>query len=130
MIRDARVDDCDVLSALAYASKASWGYDDAFMDACRNELSVTPSKLRGVRVRVADSDGALLGFHGVGVGVGVGVGELVWMFVAPDAMGRGVGAALCSDALAIAREEGLDELRIEADPNASGFYERMGARRV
>ena len=30
-LRDATVADLDALSDLAYASKAHWGYDDAFM---------------------------------------------------------------------------------------------------
>ena len=29
-----------------------------------------------------------------------------------------------------ARRVGFDLIRIEADPNAEGFYERMGAKRV
>jgi GNAT superfamily N-acetyltransferase len=93
------------------------------MEACRAELTVTPDDLRRGRLRVAD-DGAIVGFHGVIDA------ELMWLFVAPHAMGRGVGAGLFIDALEIARGAGLTELRIEADPNAGGFYERMGARLV
>ena len=40
MIRDASPGDCEALSALAFSSKAHWGYDDAFMAACRDELTV------------------------------------------------------------------------------------------
>jgi GNAT superfamily N-acetyltransferase len=119
-LRDARPDECDALSALAYSSKAHWGYDDAFMEACRDELTVS---LDRAHVRVAH-DGALLGFHGLDGD------ELTWLFVAPGAMGRGVGRALVRDACALARAAGIGRLRIEADPNAVGFYERMGASRV
>ena len=52
------------------------------------------------------------------------------MFVAPDAMRQGVGRALYDDACDIARNMGLTELQIEADPHAVGFYERRGARRI
>ena len=106
------------MSALAFASKSSWGYDAAFMEACRAELTVHPHDLERGRVRVA-VDGELLGFSGVIDG------DLEWLFVAPDAMGRGVGAALLDDACA-----GQSVLRVEADPHAAGFYERMGARRI
>ncbi|HTL86505.1 MAG TPA: GNAT family N-acetyltransferase [Acidimicrobiia bacterium] len=123
-IRDARIDDCDELSALAFASKAYWGYDDAFMEACRAELTVTPDDLGRASLRVAEQDGSILGFHAVDDR------EIVWFFVRPGRMGEGVGAALFADACAVARARGLTTLRIEADPNAAAFYERMGATRV
>jgi GNAT superfamily N-acetyltransferase len=122
-LRDANASDCDALSALAFASKAHWGYDDAFMEACRRELTVRPADLTGVTVRVAVDDVAL-GFYGIENT------EITWFFVSPRAMGRGVGRALFADACEIARVKGLTTLRIDADPNAAGFYERMGAVRA
>ena len=121
MIRDARVDECDALSELAYASKASWGYDDAFMAACRDELTVYPADLERVRVRVAvDDAGRIEGF------AGLDGDELIWLFVAPAQLRTGVGAALFADACAIARAKGVAQLRVEADPFAAPFYERLG----
>ena len=110
------------MSALAFASKAHWGYDDAFMEACREELTLRPSDLARWRVRVA---GERAGVHAVSPD-----GELQWLFVAPAAMGCCVGAALFADACDVARAFGATELYIEADPFAAAFYERMGAVRV
>ena len=124
LIRDARVDECEALSALAFASKAYWGYDDAFMEACRAELTVTPSDFERASIRVAEQDGSLVGFHAVDNH------EVLWFFVAPGRIRTGVGAALFADACAIARARGLSELRIEAEPNAAPFYEHVGATRV
>ena len=45
-------------------------------------------------------------------------------------MGQGVGRALFIHALARSRALGFKNLEIESDPNAEGFYKRMGARRV
>jgi predicted N-acetyltransferase YhbS len=45
-------------------------------------------------------------------------------------MGRGIGRALFEHAVEESRRLGHRSLRIEADPNAEGFYARMGARRV
>ncbi len=122
-IRDATVDDCAALSALAFASKAHWGYDDAFMEACRDELTIRPVELDCARLRVAVAT-KIVGFHGIKGD------ELEWMFVDPAAMGRGIGAALLADALEVARATGIETLRIAADPNAAAFYERLGARRI
>ena len=126
MIRAATVHDLEALTALAFVSKAFWGYDDAFMAACRAELTVTRELLSSRTVRVAEDAGAIVGFHGV-TRDGDDF-ELAWLFVAPEAMGRGIGAALLADAGAVTRAAGGSTLVIAADPNAVGFYERAGAR--
>ena len=57
-IRLARRDDLAALTALAIRSKAHWGYDDAFMTACVDELTVTEAHLAANRIGVIDgSDG-------------------------------------------------------------------------
>ena len=45
-------------------------------------------------------------------------------------MGRGIGRALFEHAVEQARRLGSHALKIESDPNAEGFYKRMGAHRV
>ena len=41
-LRRAVAGDANALSDLSFRSKASNGYDADFMDACREELAVTP----------------------------------------------------------------------------------------
>jgi GNAT superfamily N-acetyltransferase len=127
-IRDARSDDLRALSWCAYSSKAHWGYDEAFMAACVAELTIGPQHLDSHIVRVAERGSELAGFHGVALDGADS--ELEWLFVAPDAMGHGIGRALLDDACAIARQAGARQLRIESDPFARAFYERCGAVRV
>lgn len=52
------------------------------------------------------------------------------LWIAPHAMGRGIGRALFEHALAQTKSLGHRTLKVESDPNAEGFYTRMGARRV
>jgi GNAT superfamily N-acetyltransferase len=56
---------------------------------------------------------------------GVGAEDVVDRFEAKQ-----IGRALFEHALAQIKKLGHRTLRIEADPNAEGFYTRMGARRV
>ena len=56
--------------------------------------------------------------------------RLEHLWVLPKAMRRGVGRALFVHAVERVRASGFETLEIESDPNAAGFYERMGARRV
>ncbi len=126
-IRPARPREAAALGALALRSKAWWGYDEAFMAACRDELSPDPDRVTADRAAVAydPGSGEVLGF--VTLEGAPPRGSVGMLFVAPEAIGRGAGRLLYDHALAAAGRLGFTELTIEADPNAEGFYEAMGA---
>jgi GNAT superfamily N-acetyltransferase len=52
------------------------------------------------------------------------------MWVDPAHLGAGLGAHLLRHATDVVRSLGGTSLAIASDPNAEGFYRRMGARRV
>ena len=56
--------------------------------------------------------------------------ELEHMWVRPKHIGSGVGRSLFAHLLEQLHAMGATRLRIASDPNAEGFYRRMGARRV
>jgi GNAT superfamily N-acetyltransferase len=127
-IRPARPDEAPALSDLALRAKGHWGYDAAFLEACREELRVDPADCDGRSVVVADAAGVLIGFYQL-----LGeppVGELADLFVDPPAIGRGVGGRLLAHAHAGAAARGFRTLTIDADPNAESFYRHAGAVRV
>lgn len=127
-IRPARTGEAPALSALALRSKAHWGYDAAFIEACRDELTLRDDELAPRRTLVAELDGGVAGF-----GTLEGdppYGELGMLFVEPAAIGRGVGGTLLAALVAAAREEGFARLAIDADPNAEAFYLAQGAVRA
>ena len=80
------------------------------------------------RVYCAQRSSEVVGFHALS-GEGL-TRELDHLWVAPEQLGAGVGAALFVHAARTARAEGASELRIASDPNAEGFYVKMGARRA
>ena len=126
-IRRARPEEASALSALAWCSKAHWGYDAAFLERCGAELAVTEADVARGNVTVAERDGALLGFAALSLDAPA---ELEALFVEPAAMGQGVGAALVEHARSAARRAGVDALLVESDPNAEAFYRRQGAEPV
>ncbi|HEX4904830.1 MAG TPA: bifunctional GNAT family N-acetyltransferase/class I SAM-dependent methyltransferase [Acidimicrobiales bacterium] len=121
-IRPARPGEEAALTELAMRSKAHWGYDDAFMAACRDELTIRPEHLP--RIDVADLDGRIVGM------VRLEHEAIEDLFVEPDAIGTGVGGELFRHAVRRAATEGMSRLLIDADPNAEGFYAAMGAVKV
>lgn len=125
-LRPARIDELAALTELCLRSKAVWGYDDAFMRACRAELTLAPRDLQTSRIQIAESDGKIVGV--AQVSVAATEASLDKLFVEPDVLRMGAGRALFDWAADAAREEGARSLTIEADPDAAPFYRRMGAR--
>jgi GNAT superfamily N-acetyltransferase len=127
-LRRARPDEADVLSGLAMAAKAHWGYDEAFLDSVRDELTFSPDDVAARHVVVAELDGTVIGFYSLGGTPPAG--ELEDMWISPDRIGTGLGRILWQDAMAAAASAGFEHLDIDADPFAEGFYLRMGAERI
>ncbi|MER5639856.1 GNAT family N-acetyltransferase [Kitasatospora sp. NPDC002227] len=126
LLRPARPEEAGELSALALRSKAHRGYDETFLAACREELTLRPEDTS--RTVVAEQDGRVVGF--VTLAGEPPVGELAMLFVDPPAIGRGIGSLLHARATATATLEGFTRLTVTADPHAEAFYLARGARRT
>lgn len=103
-----------------------WGYDQMFLDACREELSFGQHDLEKTHVAVAEQNGAILGV--VQVKVSSGEADLLKLFVEPHALRKGTGRVLFAWAVEVSRREGASRMVIEADPDAVPFYRSLGAR--
>jgi len=128
MIVRAKPDDAAVLTEIALAAKRHWGYPEKWIEGWRDLLTVRPEFIANNETYAAVLDDRIVGFYALGFKNDRM--DLLHMWVLPAAMGRGVGRSLFTHCLQRARELGCRELEIEADPNAEGFYQQMGARRV
>ncbi|MEE4200377.1 GNAT family N-acetyltransferase [Erythrobacter sp.] len=110
-------------SALCLRSKAYWGYDTTFIEACRTELTLRRRDLVQSTVIAAEQDGRIVGiaqWRSDGRGM-----EIEKLFVDPDRIGSGIGRALLKRAYARATAAGTAHLIVTADPDAAAFY-RLG----
>jgi GNAT superfamily N-acetyltransferase len=124
-IRRARPQEAAFLTDLALRSKAVWGYDARFLARCTAVMRLDPALIAAWPHHVAERGGRVLGFYGLEPALeGVGLDSL---FVAPEAIGQGIGRALWRHAVATARARGHPALVVASDPHAEGFYRRMGA---
>jgi len=126
--RPARPEEADALSALALRSKAHWGYDAEFLEACRSELTFGADFIDSGEVRLVENGGGPIGFYSL-VPWNSDV-ELGHLFVDPDYVRQGIGRLLWEDAVRRAVVLGYDRLIIESDPNAEDFYLKLGAERI
>jgi hypothetical protein len=126
-IRRAIPSEAANLSALALRSKALWGYDADFMEACRAPLTVNPEAIAKCPFYVLDEGGTVTGFYGLS---GEPRGEIEFLFVAPESVRSGRGQCLAWHLLALGRSLGFEAMDVSADPYAEGFYLAMGAVRI
>jgi ribosomal protein S18 acetylase RimI-like enzyme len=128
-LRAATPADAPAATALAHLAKAHWGYPPEWMQAWAAELAVSAGYLERHRAWCAESTGRLVGF--CALEEAPAGWELASLWVDPGWQGLGVGRALAACALEEARRLRPDwAVRVVADPNAVGFYERLGGRRV
>jgi GNAT superfamily N-acetyltransferase len=125
-IRSARPDEGERLREIAEAAKGHWGYDPDVVRQWAAGGDFSPAGLRAKEFFVADVEG-----RAVAWGALIPRGDVVWlddMWVEPEWIGKGVGSILFRHAVERAGELGAATMEWEAEPNAVGFYERVGGR--
>jgi N-acetylglutamate synthase-like GNAT family acetyltransferase len=127
-IRRARPDEADVLTEIAHAAKRHWGYPESWIEHWQADLTITPEFIARNEMYVAMIDEEVVGC--CALVFSAALAELEHMWIRPRHMGTGVGRALFLHARERAANLEISVLEISADPNAEGFYERMGARRI
>jgi ribosomal protein S18 acetylase RimI-like enzyme len=116
------------LSQIALAAKAHWGYPQRWLEIWRPQLTFHPQYFEENEGWVAYVDETLVGFYTLQEKNETAFIENLW--VSPEHMGKGVGKALFLHAVELSREHGNTTLQLEADPNAVGFYKRMGMSQI
>jgi N-acetylglutamate synthase-like GNAT family acetyltransferase len=128
MIRPADVGEANLLTQIALDAKAYWGYPEHWIKRWEADLTISPEFIRDHYVYVAEIDGEVRGFYALCVSGDKA--ELEHMWVTPGSIGTGVGKELFLDAMERAAALEVRDVEITADPNAAGFYKRMGATQV
>lgn len=127
-IRRATPEEAAELTRIAHEAKQHWGYPEHWMQRWDADLTISPEFIAANHVYVGEDGKRLSGFYALTVKDQRA--ELEHLWVAPDLIGTGVGKELFVAAMQKAAELKLDTVEISSDPNAEGFYQKMGAYRV
>jgi GNAT superfamily N-acetyltransferase len=117
------------LEELQRSASLIWEEYRADLLAHPDAIQLPLSQLQENRVRVAERASRRAGFSVV-IPKSAGVSELDGLFVEPEYWGAGVGRALITDAVRLARDQGAGAIEVTANPRAEGFYEKLGFRRI
>ena len=124
MIRRAEPGDQPRLREIAAAAKGHWGYEAGRVATWAAALDLAARE----ETWVAAVDESPVGWLALLPGPSVVVLDDLW--VDPRFFGRRIGTALFRFAAGRARELGANWLQWEAEPNSTGFYEKLGGVQV
>jgi GNAT superfamily N-acetyltransferase len=127
-IRHAQPNEAEALTEIAHAAKRHWNYPEEWIGHWKLDLTITPDFIMGNEVFVAVVDEQIAGCCALVLTDSLAEIEHMWM--RPEHMGTGIGRALFTHAKQRAEERGAQVLELSADPNAEGFYARMGAKHI
>src|SRR5678816_2065056 len=128
MIRPAATNEASVLTNLALDAKRYWGYPEHWIRHWQADLTISSDFIHDNHVYVAEEDGQIQGFYALIVRGNQA--ELDHMWVKPALIGTGIGKELFLDAMERAAALKVIAVEISSDPNAAGFYRRMGATQI
>jgi GNAT superfamily N-acetyltransferase len=128
LIRRALPDEATVLTAVAHAAKRHWGYPENWIEHWKDELTITADFIAANEMYVAVAGEEIAGC--CALVLSDSQAELEHMWIRPERMGTGIGRALFQQIVERAKQLDAPGLELSADPNAEGFYQRMGATRI
>lgn len=116
------------LTQISISAKRHWKYPEAWIQLWIPSLTITPKYIDTHETWVMMEQDKPVAYYSFQENE-----EGFWLdnlWVLPEYMGQGIGKLLFHHALERCKLLGVAALKIEADPNAKSFYERMGARKV
>jgi N-acetylglutamate synthase-like GNAT family acetyltransferase len=128
MIRQSTPEDAATLTQIALDAKRYWGYPEHWIRHWESDLTISSDFIRDNHVYVAEEEGEIRGFYALCVAGRKA--ELEHLWVTPGCIGTGIGKELFLDAMEKAAALEVSAVELSADPNAAGFYRRMGAMQI
>lgn len=125
-IRKALLSEGNELSELALHSKATWDYSEEFILACKEDLTITEEYISNNFVYVLENDNMKIGFFSFLRNDKA----LDFLYIHPRYKGKGYGKIMWKFVIEQANKLGIKSFTIDSDPNAKGFYLKMGAKLI
>ena len=127
-IRRVKPEEADRLSQIAIAAKRHWNYPEHWMLLWIPQLTFGSAYFKEHESWAAELNGEVIAFYTIQERESNAWLDNIW--VLPKYIGQGVGKDLFLHVVARSRELGYRTLKLDAEPNAVGFYEKMGMRKV
>lgn len=127
IVREALLKEANELSNLALSSKATWHYSEEFILACKEDLTITERYIKNNYVYILEEKHEIIGFFSF---QRKEVDSLDFLYLHPSYKGKGHGKILWEGVIQKATELNIKSFTIDSDPNAEGYYIKMGAKLI
>lgn len=124
-IRNAKIDEYEILTDVAIKSEAYWGYDSDYMNKFKSIYNVSKEFINNNPTVIIEEDNNIVGFYGVINHCSEA--SLEYFFIEPKYIGRGYGKLLWNYLIKDCKNLGIKEFSIVTSPQAKDFYVKMGA---
>ena len=122
-------EDAATISKLAKRSKAYWGYSEELLLSWEENLTITTAYIEKHHLFKYVCENKILAFYALERPEETKF-IIEYLFVEPEAIGQGIGRVFVEDIFKRAKDHGVNELELHADPFAEKFYKHLGFERV
>lgn len=125
----AKLSEINSINRLIESSKQYWGYNDELMKLWLPDLLMTTQNFYSRKFWVMKKEGEIMGVFSLSLR-SEAIFELEDFWISPSEMGKGLGQKMFKFVINQLIITKAKKLVIISDPNAEGFYIKMGASRV
>jgi len=120
--------DADLLTKNTFKSKRIWGYTDEQMERWKDELTITPAYIAKNKVYKIFHETQYLGF--ISLLAKRTFIEIDHFWLLPKSTGKGYGRTIFAFIVQTEKEMNFNRIKVYSEPNADGFYRKMGGEIV
>ncbi|QLC67156.1 GNAT family N-acetyltransferase [Flavobacterium sp. LPB0248] len=125
IIQKANILDNEILTTITKKSKAYWGYSAEQIQKWDKNLTISQDYIRdNSTFKLLDND-FIVGYYSYVFENEKNV-KLDNLFILPEYIGKGFGKYLVLDFLNRIKEEKVERIILDSEPNAEEFYSKMG----
>jgi hypothetical protein len=120
-------EDHELLTEIAMQSKKMWGYSDELMNLWKPDLEVTAEYISENKVVKVFDENKFIGFFGLKMIPATGV-VIDHLWLIPGEIKKGYGRIIFQHIIHHLKMDGHKKVTLIAEPNATGFYDKMNGR--
>lgn len=124
-IRNAKTNECEILTNIAVKSESYWGYDSDYIEKFRIVYVVTEEFINKNPTFIVENDNNIIGF--CGLSTENNLTSLEYFFIEPEYIGQGYGKLLWNHLVKYCKIVDIKEFSMVTSPQAKEFYIKMGA---
>ena len=117
-------EDAARLSKISFAAKAHWGYPKDWLAIWKPNLTIRPEDFEVFTIFKLVEATNIIGF--MAIDCRPNELEIEHLWIRPERIGQGFGKLLLNYGIQQTCNDATEQILVVADPNAAGFYQKMG----